>query len=33
VRKRGGEQFRRARKADWGGEWHLSNHNDTNSDV
>jgi ribosomal protein RSM22 (predicted rRNA methylase) len=33
IRKRGGEQFRRARKSNWGGEWQLSNHCDTNSDV
>lgn len=33
VQKRGGEQFRRARKSNWGGEWQLSNHGDTNSDV
>jgi ribosomal protein RSM22 (predicted rRNA methylase) len=33
VRKRGGEAFRRARKANWGGEWQLSNNRDINSDV
>jgi ribosomal protein RSM22 (predicted rRNA methylase) len=33
VRKRGGEAFRRGRKANWGGEWQLSNHIDINSDV
>jgi ribosomal protein RSM22 (predicted rRNA methylase) len=33
VRKRAGEQFRRARKANWGGEWQLSNNNDTNADI
>jgi ribosomal protein RSM22 (predicted rRNA methylase) len=33
VRKRGGDQFRRARKSNWGGEWQLSNHIDINSDV
>jgi ribosomal protein RSM22 (predicted rRNA methylase) len=33
VRKRDGEAFRRARKANWGEEWRLSNRIDINSDV
>jgi ribosomal protein RSM22 (predicted rRNA methylase) len=33
VRKRAGEAFRHARKANWGGDWKLSNDIDIKSDV